>query len=373
MPQITSLTGKSPLERLESSLQTYNDQYSQSRQADLGYFGGVGDELINRAKERKTEELRKNIYDRIFNPQPQPINNGIGGTPFNPNQPSGVMPAKPPTTENIQEGAKRGIYELLLNNDIKGAEALSKVLPKEDTNVTDFETYKSGYVKDHPNASGVEVVNNWNLSKLGQAQGLQNIKTDSQQKLEEFKSRFKNPNDWQTYNKAAKAEWDVTPALQAKYKSSEDYAIAKHSADKMKEIAAGVQGKIAVKETPPAKEHDVPFSKQLQIASDKAVKIGNALTSFDSGKLMVSGTEKNPQYYDPTKDKWRRDQIAKDLEQAQKDVEEIQKVAKWGTDKTPQTDIPQPSADKFTVGKTYKDASGNVAKYLGDGKWENSK
>jgi hypothetical protein len=51
LPQIRTLTGKTPLERLEQSLQTANDQYSQGRQQEIS----LGQQLEQKAKQRKEE------------------------------------------------------------------------------------------------------------------------------------------------------------------------------------------------------------------------------------------------------------------------------------------------------------------------------
>jgi len=73
-------------------------------------------------------------------------------------------------------------------------------------------------------------------------------------------------------------------------------------------------------------QHEVAFSKRLQDASDRAVAIGNAITEFDQGTRMNPIT-KTP--YDPSKDQAVREAMVKDLAQAQKDVNEIQKLAGW--------------------------------------------
>lgn len=46
------------------------------------------------------------------------------------------------------------------------------------------------------------------------------------------------------------------------------------------------------------------------------------------------------------------------------------KVGSQVVGRTTTAESPAAGADKFTVGKTYKDANGNVAAYLGNGKWE---
>jgi hypothetical protein len=62
MPQIQSLTGKSPLDRLEQSLSMANDQYAQGRQQEFS----LGQELQNRAKKRKEENfVQGNIQNAL--------------------------------------------------------------------------------------------------------------------------------------------------------------------------------------------------------------------------------------------------------------------------------------------------------------------
>lgn len=68
MPQIQSLTGKSPLERLEQSLSMANDQYSQGRQQEFT----IGQELQKRAKQRKEENFVQgnigNLLESVMTP-----------------------------------------------------------------------------------------------------------------------------------------------------------------------------------------------------------------------------------------------------------------------------------------------------------------
>lgn len=197
MPQIRTLTGKTPLERLEQSLQTNNDQYSQGREQEIS----LSQQLQQRAKQRKEEGFVQQGVSSLLEQA------------MTPNEKGEMMDEPTLRSKVFNTGLK-----LLLG----GGETGKSVVPILDKLLTStYPEKKSG------------------------------LSFDQQKQLAVLRGGMKNPNDWEEYNTVAKALWDADPKIKEKYKSPEEYAIARRSEQKMKEIEAGVAGKVEVKKTIP--------------------------------------------------------------------------------------------------------------------------